>query len=41
MYSGYRAKVMAASRACYHEKQYIFNSTTGAVISQRGVALLT
>jgi len=27
---------MAVSRACYHEKQYIFNGTTGAVIPQKG-----
>jgi len=26
---------MAASRACFHEKQYIFNDTTGAAIPSK------
>jgi len=31
---------MAVSSACYHEKQYIFNGTTDAVIPQMGAVLL-
>jgi len=32
---------MAVSRAYYYEKQYILNGTTGSVMPQMGVVLIT